>query len=146
MGDGAARRRSALRGAQPCRVMTHHNKSCFFQNVKCTKCDQVFKRTTTSSFWKKHWSTCKGEKRWKFTCEKCQYVFSKRQSYVKHIQEKICEKKPVKKTVPSHCQVCTELFDSKQALRQHIVERHPEIKMFKCEKCPLIFPTFSYLR
>ena len=29
MGHGAARYRSALRGAQPCRVMTHHTKSLF---------------------------------------------------------------------------------------------------------------------
>ena len=31
MGGGAARHGTALRGAQPCRVMTHHNKSCFFR-------------------------------------------------------------------------------------------------------------------
>ena len=113
------------------------------QNVKCTKCDQVFKR---ASFWKKHLSTCKGKKR-TFTCDKCNFVFKHRQTFVRHQALQRCsEKRLVKKTVPSHCQVCTELFDSKQALRQHIVERHPEIKMFKCEKCPLIFPTFSYLR
>ena len=31
MGDGAARHRSALCGTEPCRVMTHHNKSLIFK-------------------------------------------------------------------------------------------------------------------
>ena len=33
MGDDAARQRSALRGVEPCRVMTHHNKSLLFRLI-----------------------------------------------------------------------------------------------------------------
>ena len=33
MGDGAAWRRSALCSTEPCRVMTHHNKSLNFQGM-----------------------------------------------------------------------------------------------------------------
>ena len=78
-------------------------------------------------------------------CKKCNQNFSCKQVLRKHMANNVCTNKVVKKSVPSHCQVCHELFDSKQKLREHIMASHPEIQMFKCEHCPLIFPTNSYL-
>ena len=110
------------------------------ENYKCEHCDKVFKLA-------KHFVNHKKGKKCRndIFCKKCKQTFSCNAVLRKHLANNVCGKKVVKKSVPSHCQVCHELFDSKQKLREHIMETHPEIQMFKCEHCPLIFPTISYL-
>ena len=115
-------------------VKTHKK----IEHYQCEHCEKVFKLA-------KYFVNHQRDKKCHIYCKKCDQKFSCRSTLKQHLENNVCSNKIVKKTVPSHCQVCHELFDSKQELRQHIMELHKEIQMFKCDHCPLIFPTASYM-